>query len=135
MSDREAKSTRRGRGPGRPKGDGAQAVSPQADHTPQPRRKHSKEFKLEAVALSRQPGMTMAKAARDLGISENMLYRWRSELQEHAERAFRGHGRKRALEDELERLRRENLQLRMEREILKKATAFFANQPPGDSRS
>ncbi len=91
------------------------------------RRKHTKEFKNEAVALSRQPGMTVAKAARDPGLSENMLHRWRSELKVHAQRAFSGHGRRRRQEDELQRLRRENEQLRMEREILKKATVFFAN--------
>jgi len=100
-----------------------------------PRRRHGKEFKREAVALSRQPGMTVAKAARDLGISENMLHRWRSECKEHAERAFGGHGHRRVLEGEVERLRRENEQLRLEREILKKATAFFASQPPGGTRS
>ena len=99
------------------------------------RRRHSKDFKLEAVAFSRQPGMTVAQAARNLGISENMLHRWRSEFREHTDRAFRGHGNRRELESELERLRRENEQLRLEREILKKATAFFANQPPGGSRS
>ncbi len=99
------------------------------------RRRHTKEFKIEAVALSRQSGMTVAKAARDLGICENMLHRWRSELKVHAQRAFSGHGSRRRQEDELQRLRRENEQLRMEREILKKATAFFASQPAGGLRS
>ena len=99
------------------------------------RRRHTKEFKQEAVALSRRPGMSVSKAARDLGISENMLHRWRGEYKEHVERAFPGHGQRRALESELERLRRENQQLLLEREILKKATAFFANLPSGGSRS
>lgn len=99
---------------------------------PPRRRKHSKEFKQGAVELSRRPGMSVAKAARDLGISENMLHRWRREFADHQERAFPGNGRRRDLEDEVVRLRRENEHLRMEREILKKATAFFANQSPGD---
>ena len=135
MSRRRAISRGSGSSGAKPKGTRSEQSIPQAGAAAKPRRKHSKEFKLEAVALSRQAGMTVAKTARDLGISENMLYRWRSEFHEHAERAFNGHGRKRALEDELQRLQRENQQLRMEREILKKATVFFANQPPGDSRS
>jgi transposase len=93
------------------------------------RRKFTKEFKVEAVRLTNQPGMTVVKAASDLGIRAKMLYRWRSELAETPVEAFPGKGRRRASDEELERLRRENTQLRMEREILKKATAFFANQP------
>ena len=94
---------------------------------PTKRRKFTKEFKLEAVRLSKQPGMTVVQAARDLGIRVKLLYRWRSEFAETPNEAFRGHGRRRARDEELERLRRENERLRMEREILKKATAFFAN--------
>lgn len=93
------------------------------------RRKFTKEFKIEAVRLTNQPGMTVVKAARDLGIRAKVLYRWRGELAEAPVEAFPGKGRRRASDEELQRLRRENEQLRMEREILKKATAFFANQP------
>lgn len=93
------------------------------------RRKFTKEYKVEAVRLSRQPAMTVVKAARDLGIRAKDLYRWRGELAEAPAEAFPGKGRRRISEQELERLRRENEQLRMEREILKKATAFFASQP------
>jgi transposase len=93
------------------------------------RRKFTKEYKVEAVRLSRQPAMTVVKAARDLGIRAKDLYRWRGELAEAPAEAFPGKGRRRVSEEELERLRRENEQLRMEREILKKATAFFASQP------
>jgi len=91
------------------------------------RRKFTKEFKVEAVRLSNQPGMTVVQAARDLGIRSKLLYRWRSEFAETPGEAFRGHGKRRARDEDLEQLRRENEQLRMEREILKKATAFFAN--------
>lgn len=134
MSHGGAKPKKRSRKESKPKEDKGQTGG---SGVPQsvPRRRYTKEFKLEAVALSRQPGMTVAQAAWDLGIAENMLHRWRSEYREHTERAFSGHGKRRALEDELQRLRRENERLRKEREILKKATAFFANQPPGDSRS
>ena len=77
------------------------------------RRKFTKEFKLQA--------------ARDLGIRTKLLYRWRSEFAETPSEAFRGHGKRRARDEDFERLRRENERLRMERDILKKATAFFAN--------
>jgi transposase len=93
------------------------------------RRKFTPEFKAEAVALSRQAGMTVAKAASDLGLSEGSLHRWRAEIDQHGGEAFPGNGRLRPAEEELARLRRENVQLRMERDILKKATAFFANHP------
>ena len=90
------------------------------------RRKFTKEFKVEAVRLLDQPGMSVPKAAGDLGVPENTLYRWRRELTEDGVEAFRGQGRLRSDQEELARLRRENAELRMEREILKKATAFFA---------
>jgi len=90
------------------------------------RQKFTKEFKIEAVHLSRQPGMTVSRVARDLGIRMNVLYRWRQELAEAGDEAFRGHGRMRTAEEELARLRRENAELRMERDILKKAAAYFA---------
>jgi transposase len=90
------------------------------------RRTFGKEFKAEAVQLSQQPGMSVAKAATDLGVSANTLYRWRAERQEDGDEAFRGHGRLRSDQAELARLQRENAELRMEREILKKAAAYFA---------
>ena len=91
------------------------------------RRKYTKEFKIEAVQLSQRPGMTVIRAASDLGICVKDLYRWRSELAEAPKEAFPGNGRRRPEDAELDRLRRENAQLKMEREILKKATAFFAS--------
>jgi transposase len=92
------------------------------------RRRFTQEFKIEAVRLSRQPGMTAAKAAADLGVPGPTLHRWRKELAASAGDAFRGHGRRTAAEEELARLRRENTELRMERDILKKAAAWFAKQ-------
>lgn len=92
------------------------------------RRKHTKEFKQEAVKLARQPEVGFARAAKDLGINENMLHSWASKLTKEGSDAFRGHGRKAALEAENERLHREIRTLTMEREILKKATEFFARE-------
>lgn len=90
------------------------------------RRRFTKEFKIEALQLAGRPGMTIAKAASDLGVSLSTMHRWRQESVESGEDAFRGNGRRTAEEEELARLRRENSELRMERDILKKAAAWFA---------
>ena len=99
------------------------------------RRKYTKEFKIEAVRLSRQPAVFVTQVAQDLGIRVKDLYRWRVELKDGPTQAFPGQGRRSMGDDEVERLRRENDQLRMEREILKKATAFFASPLLGGTRS
>ena len=91
------------------------------------RRKHSKEFKQDAVRLVTEHGYAIAEAARNLGLNTNMLARWKKEASE-AEDAFRGNGKLTPEQLELRQLRSENRQLRLEREILKKATAFFVNE-------
>ena len=91
------------------------------------RRKFTKEFKIEAVRLLGRPGMSVPKAAADLGVPENTLYRWRRELTDHADAAFPGNGKLRPADEALARLERENAELRMERDILKKAAAYFAS--------
>jgi transposase len=90
----------------------------------------TKEFKQEAVELSRRPEMTLSQAARDLGIGISTLQRWGKELYGQGDRAFPGNGRQNLTPDqqEIKRLRKENEILREEREILKKATAFFIKQ-------
>lgn len=90
------------------------------------RRKFTKEFKSQAVELCRQPGMSVAQVATDLGVSANALYRWNKELAQSGADAFRGQGKRTAADAELFRLRRENARLKMYVDILKKATAFFA---------
>jgi transposase len=92
------------------------------------RRKFSKEFKREAVKLSDREDLTIPQAAENLGIPLKLLYRWRYELKQHGDDAFRGHGQRTSEQEELARLRRENETLRMERDILKKAAAWFAKQ-------
>jgi len=92
------------------------------------RRIYDKQFKLEAVRLSRREDMTLPRAAKDLGIPLKLLYRWRHDLKHQGPDAFRGHGHRTGEQAELERLRRENETLRMERDILKKAAAWFAKQ-------
>ncbi len=90
------------------------------------RRKFTKEFKTEAVRLLGQPGMSVPKAASDLGVPENTLYRRRREFTDYAGEAFGGNGKLRPADEALAQLQRENAELRMERDILKKAAAYFA---------
>jgi transposase len=93
-----------------------------------PRKKYTREFKTEAVRLIDEQDMTIAQVSKDLGINSNMLGRWKKELQDDVRQAFPGKGHLKPEEEELRRLRRENALLRQERDILKKATAFFAKE-------
>ena len=90
------------------------------------RQPFTKEFKLEAVRLWKRSGRPAATVARELGLRRNHLYKWQSELETHGEAAFPGKGGRAHSADELTRLQRENARLREERDILKKAAAFFA---------
>jgi transposase len=94
------------------------------------RKQYSKEFKQETVRLIVEQGVSVAQVSRDMGINANVLYRWKQEAQAHGQKAFPGHGQ--PIEEELVRLRRENEVLRRERDILKKATAFFAKYQAED---
>ena len=91
------------------------------------RKKYSKEFKLDAVSLVLDRGHSRREAARSLDINEQMLGRWVKEQQESADgQAFRGNGKLTPEQEEIRRLKAEVKRLEMERDILKKATAFFA---------
>ena len=92
------------------------------------RKKYTREFKEDAVSLVTEKGHKVAEAARNLGIDRRMLGRWIKEYQEDEGEAFRGNGKLTGEHEELRRLRAENKQLKLEREILKKATAFFAKE-------
>ncbi len=91
------------------------------------RRKHSKEFKEEAVKLVKEQGYQVSEAARNLGLHPNILGRWKREL-EVQEGEDVAPGGLVAMQSELKRLRKENKRLQMEREILKKAAVFFAKE-------
>jgi transposase len=90
------------------------------------RRKFTKEFKQEAVRLLTDKGLSVAQVCRDLGIGENSLHRWKKEFSERGEQAFPGNGS--PVEAELARLRRELETVKRERDILKRATIFFAQE-------
>jgi transposase len=94
----------------------------------QTRRTYSREFKAEAVKLVTEQGRSVAEAARSLGIGENLLRKWKQVLQAEGDQAFPDRGHLPALEEEVRHLRAENQRLRAERDILKKATAFFAKE-------
>jgi transposase len=90
------------------------------------RRTYTRDFKLAAVKLITVQGYSVAEAARSLGIGENLLRNWKLKLEAAGDQAFPGHGHLPPLEQEVVRLRAENKRLQMERDILKKATVFFA---------
>lgn len=92
------------------------------------RRAFTAEFKVEAVKLITEKGKSVGEAAPSLGLHENLLRSWKRALQAKPEQPFPGNGNPPALEDELRRLRADNKRLQMERDILKKATAFFARE-------
>ena len=91
------------------------------------RRTFTPEFKAQAVKLVTEQGRSVAEVARDLDLGECLLRSWKDALAASGASAFPGHGNPPALE-ELRRLRAENKRLLMEREVLKKATAFFARE-------
>ena len=92
------------------------------------RRTFTREFKLEAVKLVRERGVTVAQAARDLGVHGTVLRRWVQEVAADAPQAFPGQGQMKPEQGELARLRREVIKLKAERDILKKAAAYFAKE-------
>jgi transposase len=92
------------------------------------RRRFSREFKVEAVKLVKDRGVSVAQAARDLDVHENVMRKWVKEFGSDPAQAFPGQGQMKPEQQEIERLRREVNKLRAERDILKKAAAFFAKE-------
>ncbi len=95
----------------------------------QNRKHYSKQFKIDAVKLVTEQGYNVSEAARNLGIHHSSLRRWKKQLETDGNQSFPGKGHMTSDKEELYRLRKEVKKLRMEREILKKAAAFFANEP------
>ena len=89
----------------------------------QTRRRYSDEFKEDAVKLITEQGYKVSEASRNLDINASMLRRWQRELNPESDSSIDADEK-----SELQRLRKENKTLRMEREILKKAAAFFAKE-------
>jgi transposase len=92
------------------------------------RKKYPKEFKLDAISLVLEQGYTRTEAARSLGINATMLGRWVTEQQADDGQAFRGNGKLTPEQEEVRKLRAQVKRLEMEKDILKKATVFFAKE-------
>jgi transposase len=92
------------------------------------RRKFGREFKIEAVRLIKDRGVSVAQASRDLEVHENVLRKWVKDFAADPAQAFPGPGQMKPEQLEIERLRREVAKLKAERDILKKAAAYFARE-------
>lgn len=93
------------------------------------RKTYTREFKLQALRMVSEQGLSVAETARRLGIHENLIRTWKKRSSKLGADAFPGHGVLPPAEDELRRLRAEVVRLRAERDLLKKAAAYFANPP------
>jgi transposase-like protein len=92
------------------------------------RRKFTREFKLEAVRLIKERGVGYAQASQDLGVHPTQLRGWVKALADDPSQAFPGHGQMKPEQAEIARLKREVAKLKAERDILKKAAAYFARE-------
>ncbi len=92
------------------------------------RKVYTPEFKLQAVKMITEQKLSAAEVARRLGVTENRLHDWKKAVLKKGADAFPGSGHLTPIEEELRQLRADVKRLEMERDILKKATAFFATQ-------
>ena len=92
------------------------------------RKQYSKEFKLDAVSLVLDQGFTRREDASSLDINAQMLGRWVKENQTEDGQAFRGNGKLTPEQEEIRKLKTQVKRLEMEKDILKKATVFFAKE-------
>jgi transposase len=90
------------------------------------RKTYSAEFKMEAVRLITEKGYSIAEASRNLGIEYSVLRRWKKQFTDDPENAFPGKGKLKADDERLRQLQRELQRVKEERDILKKALAYFA---------
>jgi len=92
------------------------------------RKKYSKEFKLDAISLVLDQNYSQREAARSLDINAQMLGRWIKEQQSDDGQAFRGNGKLTPEQEEIRKLKARVKRLEMEKDVLKKATVFFAKE-------
>ena len=91
------------------------------------RKTYTAEFKLQAVRMVADQHLAVAEVARRLGVTEGRLHDWLKAFRAQGPEAFPGHGRMPPQDEELHRLRAEVQRLKAERDILKKAAAYFAS--------
>ena len=96
---------------------------------PRKRSTYTAEFKLAAVKMITDQKLSVAEAARRLGVGENLLRLWKKAFLDRGPDAFPGHGCLSPADEELHRLRAEVVRLKAERDLLKKAAAYFASPP------
>ena len=89
------------------------------------RKTYDKEFKLSAVKMIVEGGMSLSRVSRDLGINENSLHKWKKDYLSDQQNAFPGKGRLKPEEEELRKLKKQLSRVTMERDILKKAIGYF----------
>ena len=92
------------------------------------RRKFTREFKLEAVRLIKERGVSYAQASQDLSVHVSQLRDWVKAFADDPQQAFPGKGQMKPEQAEIARLKREVIKLKAERDILKKAAAYFAKE-------
>jgi transposase len=90
------------------------------------RKTYNREFKLEAVRLITEKGYSIAEASRNLGVEYSVLRRWKKQLADDPQNAFPGKGQLKTADQEFRALQRELQRVKEERDILKKALAYFA---------
>ena len=90
--------------------------------------KYTKEFKIGAINLVLEQGYTQTETAKSLSITPKLISRWIKEYTEQESQAFRGQGKLNSEQLEIRRLKEEVRRLTMEKDILKKASAFFAKE-------
>jgi transposase len=93
---------------------------------PKRRSRFDAQFKLDAVRLIDQSDRTISDIARDLGVRPELLYRWKRELEKDPQQAFPGKGRLKPEQEQLRQLQQELARVKQERDILKKALAYFS---------
>jgi transposase len=94
--------------------------------TKRKRKNYSREFKIEAVRLITDKGYSIAEASRNLGIDYSVLRRWKQQFENDPNYAFPGKGKLKPQDEELRQLKRKLERITQERDILKKALAYFA---------
>jgi transposase len=107
---------------------GARHAPSEVSRLAKKRRSYTKDFKVEAVRLVVDQDRTIADVAKNLGIAESVLSQWKRQLGKLTTEAFRGNGHRTAHDEEVWRLKRELRQVTEERDILKKALAYFAKE-------
>ena len=92
-------------------------------------RTYAREFKLQVLQMVQQDGRTIKEVAEELGIHPGLISRWRKQLHTDGHEAFVGSGHQRSQDEELRRLKKKLADVTEERDILKKAVAFFTQHP------